>query len=50
MLSVECLVVKGELGAFYRRLTAGLEGGCASLSVALSSIKGKGIRFVGERH
>ena len=47
MSSVECLVVKGELGAFYRRLTTGLKGGCASLSVALSSIKGRGNQVCG---
>ena len=48
MSSVECVVVKGELGAFYRQLTAGLGGGCAPLSVALSSIGAEGIRFVGD--
>ena len=39
VISVECGVSCCEGG--YRRLTAGVEGGCAPLSVALSSIKGR---------
>ena len=39
--------MKGELGAFYRQLTVGLEGGCTPLSAALSSIQGRGNQVCG---
>ena len=50
VISVECGVSCCEGGAgrvFYRRLTVGLEGGCAPLSAALSNIKGQGNQVCG---